>query len=242
MGFATDIAAGATVGSAIPGIGTAAGAIGGGLLGLADWGLGQFGAKQQMDFQERMSSTAYQRAVEDMKKAGLNPLMMYGGHGGMESTPSGASAGTGNLSQSVTSAARFAAVDKPVAESQVAVNEAVAGEKDAAALLDNEQTNKVYADKQLSQQSYRWNEILNAAQLKLTQANIDVAQSQADRNTSEARKARFETGPSMRLGALGEFNLKGYEELGAGDAVGRGERGTVFGGHSSASGLHLTGW
>ena len=45
-------------------------------------------AREQMRFQEGMSNTAYQRAVSDMQKAGINPLLAYSQGGA--STPSGA--------------------------------------------------------------------------------------------------------------------------------------------------------
>ena len=45
---------------------------------------------QQQSFQERMSSTAYQRASSDMTAAGLNPMMMFSS-GSAASTPAGAS-------------------------------------------------------------------------------------------------------------------------------------------------------
>ena len=59
-------------------------------------------ALKNREFQEKMSNTAYQRAVEDMKKAGINPILAFANGGA--STPGGSGATITGASMGMPSA------------------------------------------------------------------------------------------------------------------------------------------
>ena len=108
------------------GLASLGGNLGGGLLSGA---FNAWSAEKQMDWQEYMSNTAYQRAAADLEKAGLNRVLALGSPA---STPGGASATMAplNLGDAYTSGkSALSAVDLQkkqidVMDSQIGVNNA----------------------------------------------------------------------------------------------------------------------
>lgn len=92
-------------------------------------------SREQMAFQERMSSTAYQRAMQDMKLAGLNPILAY--KQGGASSPAGSQAPVQEvLGKSASSALEARRLHKEIesADSVISVNKSQAALNNAQAI------------------------------------------------------------------------------------------------------------
>ncbi len=177
-------------------------------------------AREQMQFQERMSSTAYQRSATDLEAAGLNRILALGKPA---STPSGALATMQNEMAGLgggVSDATASAMEAKMKREQMHLMWSQAGAQDAAAHRDTEQGRLAHAQRE---QLRTVNRRLEAEILNITnQSNVSAQEARIRKNEADIYDS--ELGGTLRvmekIGPIVPALLGG----GIGAILGRGRR------------------
>ena len=157
------------------------------------------GANTAMKFSERMSSTAYQRGMADMKAAGLNPMLAFSQGGA--SAPSGVTptinaaskSGLGHAAisaglgiQSAATAKQQADTQQAVGESSVALNKATAAKQVADTAKATADTDRIRTQTAIERRKQPRAE----AQERLEKGAIDIVDKLINSIGSDAKSSK----------------------------------------------------
>jgi len=161
-----------------------------------------------MRFQERMSNTAYQRGMADMRKAGLNPILA--GKLGGASTPGGAAATMGDFGSTYANSAialKRQKAEIPNIHAQTAVNNAQAYQVTAQANKTKQETANLEAQNRLIERQIKATEATTGKTLAETtnvQADLAYIRNRASKMTFEASTAMYQLKTAKAEGIVSE--------------------------------------